>query len=84
MRQIDQCIHNQQIQSHVLKPSCLTLEINEFRCYEAKIEECEKSTGGSSQKYPGFNSRWLPGFFTLLYSRLITSKLIYQSQVHCK
>ena len=26
----------------VLGASCLTLEINEFRCYEAKIEESEK------------------------------------------
>ena len=26
----------------MLKASCLTLEINEFRCYEAKIEESEK------------------------------------------
>ena len=27
----------------MLKASCFTLEINEFRCYEAKIEESEKS-----------------------------------------
>ena len=25
----------------ILRASCLTLEINEFRCYEAKIEESE-------------------------------------------
>ena len=28
---------------YMLRASCLTLEINEFRCYEAKIEESEKS-----------------------------------------
>ena len=28
--------------STVLRASCLKLEINEFRCYEAKIEESEK------------------------------------------
>ena len=27
----------------MLRASCLTLEINEFRCYEAKIEESEKA-----------------------------------------
>ena len=27
----------------MLKASCLTLEINEFRCYEVKIEESEKA-----------------------------------------
>ena len=26
-----------------LRASCLMLEINEFRCYEAKIEESEKA-----------------------------------------
>ena len=26
----------------MLRVSCLKLEINEFRCYEAKIEESEK------------------------------------------
>ena len=33
----------------LLRASCLTLEINEFRCYEAKIEESEKrrATAGS-------------------------------------
>ena len=28
----------------MLRASCLTLEINEFRCYEAKIEESESRT----------------------------------------
>ena len=32
---------------------------------------------GSSQRCPGFDSRWLPAFFTFLYFRLITSKFIY-------
>ena len=27
----------------VLRASCLTLEINEFRCHEVKIEESEKA-----------------------------------------
>ena len=67
----------------LLKASSLTLEINEFRFYEAKIEESEKagsihrgsihrgcpavvaqwqSTGGSSQRCPGFDSRRLLAF----------------------
>ena len=36
-----------------------------------------QSTGGSSQRCPGFDSRRLPAFFTFLYFRLITSKFIY-------
>ena len=36
----------------MLKASCLTLEINEFRCYEAKIEECEKA-GSHRESNPG-------------------------------
>ena len=32
----------------LLRASCLTLEINEFRSYEAKIEESEKA--GSHQE----------------------------------
>ena len=36
-----------------------------------------QSTGGSSQRCPGFNSRRLPAFFTFLYFRLITSKFVY-------
>ena len=39
-----------------------------------------QSTGGSSQRCPGFNSRRLPAFFTFLYFRLITSKFIYKSK----
>ena len=36
-----------------------------------------QSTGGSSQRCPGFDSRRLPAFFTFLYLRLITSNFIY-------
>ena len=44
--------------------SCLMLEVNEFRCYEAKIEVSGhptvvsqlQSTDGSSQKCPGLDS----------------------------
>ena len=32
------------VSDHNLRASCLMLEIKEFRCYEAKIEESEKST----------------------------------------
>ena len=93
----------------MLRVSHLTLVINEFRCYETKIEASEKagscresnpghlwrivrgggcpavvaqwqSTGGSSQRYPGFDSRRLPAF-SLLYFHLITSKFIYTSNV---
>ena len=42
-------LHNYRI---VLRASCLTLEIKEFRRYEVKIEESEKSpaaTGGQTQ-----------------------------------
>ena len=35
-----------------------------------------QSTGGSSQRCPGFDSRRLPAFFTFLYLRLITSNFI--------
>ena len=38
--------------SSVLRASCLTLEINEFRCYEAKIEESEKA-GSRRESNPG-------------------------------
>ena len=37
-----------------------------------------QSTVGSSQRCPGFDSQWLPAFFTFLYLRLITSNFIYQ------
>ena len=33
----------------MLRASCLTLEMNEFRCYEAKIEE----SGKASSQLPG-------------------------------
>ena len=36
----------------LLRASCLTLEINEFRCYEAKIEESEK-VGSHRESNPG-------------------------------
>ena len=36
-----------------------------------------QSTGGSSQRCPGFDSRWLPAFFTFLYLCLITCNFIY-------
>ena len=47
----------------LLKASCLSLEINEFRCYEPKIEESERlgvvaqwqSTGSSNQRSPPGN-----------------------------
>ena len=35
-----------------LRASCLTLEINEFRCYEAKTEESEKA-GSCWESNPG-------------------------------
>ena len=40
----------------LLKTSCLMLEINEFRCYEAKIEESEKKVkkaGSRQESNPG-------------------------------
>ena len=59
------------------------LEVNEFRCCEAKIEVGGhltvvaqwQSTGGSSQRCPGLDSRRLPAF-SLLYFRHIKSKFI--------
>ena len=36
----------------MLRASCLMLEINEFRCYEAKIEESEKA-GSRQESNPG-------------------------------
>ena len=42
-----------------------------------------QSTGGSSQRCPGFDSQRLLAFFTFLYFRLITSKFIY-SLMHLK
>ena len=38
--------------TYLLRASCLMLEINEFRCYEAKIEESEK-TGSRWESNPG-------------------------------
>ena len=34
-----------------LRASCLTLEINEFRCYEAKIEESEKGVRCATEAF---------------------------------
>ena len=42
-RQLDGPKYNLSINSNILRASCLTLEINEFGCYEAKIEESEKA-----------------------------------------
>ena len=55
----------------MLRASCLTLEINEFRGYEAKIEESEK-TSSHRESNPGH--LWL--FFTFLYFCLIASKFM--------
>ena len=41
-----------------------------------------QSTGGSSQRCPGFDSRRLPAFFTFLYFRPITSNFLYYSIVY--
>ena len=38
----------------MLRTSCLKLEINEFRCYEAKVEESEKA-GSCQESNPGLN-----------------------------
>ena len=57
--------------------------INEFRCYEAKIEGSEKA-GSRRESNPGHP--WLEpaGFFTSLYFRLVTSKFIYfQREARC-
>ena len=43
-----------------------------------------QSTGGSSQRYPGFGSRWLLAFFTFLYFHLRTFKFLYfQREARC-
>ena len=63
----------------VLKASCLMLEIKEFRCYEAKIEESEK-TGSLQESKPEVSWVRLPeaaGLFTFLYFCLITSKFLH-------
>ena len=109
------CFNTGHISDYPLRASYLMLEIKEFRCYEAKIEESDKgsqlpgvepsgvplpwclvawcpvgvepsgcpvavaqwqSTSGSSQRCPGFDSRWLPAFFTFLYFCLITFKFL--------
>ena len=47
-------LSKQGVHSHIcmLRASCLTLEINEFKCYEAKIEESEKA-GSRQESNPG-------------------------------
>ena len=40
-----------------------------------------QSTGGSSQRCPGFDSWQLPAFFTFLYLLLITSNFIYNKRL---
>ena len=35
---------------YMLRGSCLKLEINEFRCYEAKIEESEKGPAAARSR----------------------------------
>ena len=36
------------------------------------------------ERCPGFDSRWLPAFFTFLYFRLVTSKFLYfQHEARC-
>ena len=58
----------------LLRATCLTLEIIEFRCYEVKTEvECWRLKSEVSWV-------WLPvtaSFFTFLYFCLITSKYIW-------
>ena len=43
----------------MLRASCLTLEINEFRCYETKIEKSEKA-GSRRESNPGHLGLELP------------------------
>ena len=44
--------NNCRVKEKMHRASCLTLEINEFRCYEAKIEESEKA-GSHRESNPG-------------------------------
>ena len=46
------CVASVHCNSVILRASHLTLEINEFRCYEAKIEDSEKG-----RQSPGVESR---------------------------
>ena len=59
----------------MLRPSCLTLEINEFRCYEEKIEE-------NWQLKPDVSTPSDCRLFHTLYFHLITSKLIYYDTIY--
>ena len=66
------------IASYLLRVSCLTLEINEFRYYEVKIEESEKA-GSRQESNPGYlwleppvlchwaTTTWRPLTPTILY-----------------
>ena len=81
------------IKSYLLRASCLTLEINEFRCYEAKIEESEKA-GSRRESNPGH--LWLeppvlchwattagqPPALTILYCTACIDGILNASVVH--
>ena len=66
------------IASYLLRVSCLMLEVNEFRYYEAKIEESEKA-GSRQESNPGYlwleppvlchwaTTAWRPLTPTILY-----------------
>ena len=48
--------YEQEMTNMLLRASCLTLEINEFGCYEVKLEESEKklaATGSRTQATSG-------------------------------
>ena len=68
---------------YVLGTSCLKVEINEFRCYEARIEESEKgrqSLGVEPRTPLAWAANALPlshDSRTTTNPRLITSKFIY-------
>ena len=46
------CVHMTRVLFLMLKASCLTLEINDIRCYEVKIEKSEKA-GSDWELNPG-------------------------------
>ena len=45
----------------LLRASCLKLEIKEFRCYEAKIEESEKRPAATGQSEKTTQHGFFPG-----------------------
>ena len=66
-------------QCYVTKPQ----QLNNHQPPQSSVVVQWQSTGGSSQRCPGFASRWLPAF-TFLYLHLITSKFIYfQREARC-